>query len=162
MSPLPQTGHEHHERIREHIDRLPGLADMLEERPVPDDFAPAFAAECDFMTGTLIPHIKVVEESVYPELERLQQNRHSMAHLRREHQEMAEIVEQMRTYKDRVEAGSLKPTMALEMRRLCIRFYALAKTHIGEEEEYLRVLQGNLSEDEQAAVEHGLEHRSLG
>ena len=30
MSPLPQTGHEHHERIREHVDRLPALADMLE------------------------------------------------------------------------------------------------------------------------------------
>ena len=160
MSPLPQTGHEHHERIREHIDRLPELADMLEERPVPDDFAPAFVAECDFMTGTLLPHIEVVEQNVYPELERLQQNRHSMAHLRREHEEMVEIVGQMRSYKERVQAGDLKPTMALEMRRMCIRFYALVKTHIGEEEEYLRVLQGNLSEGEQAAVETGLQHRS--
>ncbi len=158
MSPLPQTGHEHHERIREHIDRLPALADMLEQRPVPDEFASRFATECDFMTGTLMPHIAVVEESVYPELERLQQNRHSMAHLRREHEEMAQIIEQMREYKELVEAGALKPTIALEMRRSCIRFYALAKTHIGEEEEYLRVLQGNLSEGEQAAVERGLEH----
>ena len=49
---------------------------------------------------------------------------------------------------------------ALEMRRLCIRFYALAKTHIGEETEYLRVLQANLSEGEQATVEQGLEHAS--
>jgi hypothetical protein len=73
---------------------------------------------------------------------------------------MNEIVEQMRGHKDLVEAGKLKPTTALEMRRLCIRFYALVKTHIGEEEEYLRVLQGNLSESEQAAVEQGLEHAS--
>ena len=160
MSPLPQTGHEHHQRIREHIDRLPALADMLEERPVPAEFAPLFAAECDFMTGTLMPHIEVVENSVYPELERLQQNRHSMAHLRREHEEMGQIIEQMRQYKERVEAGTLKPTIALEMRRLCIRFYALVKTHIGEEAEYLRVLQGNLSEGEQAAVERGLAHAS--
>ena len=108
MSPLPQTGHEHHDRIREHIDRLPGLADMLEQRPVPEDFAPRFAAECDFMTGTLLPHIAAVEENVYPQLERLQQNRHSMAHLRREHAEMNEIVEQMRGYKERMEAGPLK------------------------------------------------------
>jgi hypothetical protein len=34
MSPLPDTGHEHHERIREHVDRLPGLADMLEQQQV--------------------------------------------------------------------------------------------------------------------------------
>jgi hemerythrin-like domain-containing protein len=112
------------------------------------------------MTGTLMPHIEVVENSVYPELERLQQNRHSMAHLRREHAEMGEIIEKMRQYKERVEAGTLKPTIALEMRRLCIRFYALVKTHVGEEEEYLRVLEGNLSEGEQAAVEQGLAHVS--
>ena len=160
MSPLPDTGHEHHERIREHIDRLPVLADMLEQRPVPQEIASEFVEECEFMTGTLRPPIAVVEETVYPELERLQQNRHSMAHLRREHEEMREIVEQMRQYKERVVAGDLKPTLALEMRRMCIRFYALVKTHIGEEEEYLRVLQGNLSEGEQAAVEKGLEHSS--
>lgn len=158
MSSLPETGHEHHERIREHIDRLPELADMLEQRPVPEEFGPRFAAECDFMTGTLLPHIEVVEQSVYPELERLQQNKHSMAPLRREHDEMREIVAQMKTYKGRVEAGDLKPTMALEMRRMCIRFYALVKTHIGEEQEYLRVLQGNLSEGEQATVEAALGH----
>jgi hypothetical protein len=29
---------------------------------------------------------------------------------------------------------------------------------VGEEEEYLRVLQANLSEGEQDVVEHGLEH----
>ena len=161
MSPLPETGHEHHERIRYHIDHLPELADMLEQRPVPDEFAPRFAAECDFMTGTLLPHIDVVEQNVYPELERLQQNRHSMAHLRREHEEMREIIDQMREYKDAVQAGTLKPTMAMQMRRLCIRFYALVKTHVGEEEEYLRVLQGNLSEGEQAAVEQGLAHASV-
>ena len=160
MSPLPQTGHEHHERIREHIDRLPELADMLEQRPVPDEFASAFAHECEFFTGTLLPHIEVVENSVYPELERLQQNRHSMAHLRREHDEMRGIIEQMREYKGNVEAGGMKPAMALEMRRLCIRFYALVKTHTGEEEEYLRVLEANLSEGEQAVVEHGLEHET--
>ena len=162
MSPLPQTGHEHHERIREHIDRLPGLADMLEQRPVPDEFAPQFAVECEFFTGTLLPHIKVVEENVYPELERLQQNRHSMAHLRREHDEMRAIIAQMHEFKEGVAAGVLKPSMAMEMRRLCIQFYALVKTHVGEEEEYLRVLQGNLSEGEQAAVEQGLEHASKG
>ena len=160
MSPLPQTGHEHHERIREHIDHLPELADMLEQRPVPDEFAPRFAVECEFFTGTLLPHIQVVEENVYPELERLQQNRHSMAHLRREHDEMRAIIEQMHEYKETVSAGGLKPTMAMDMRRLCIKFYALVKTHVGEEEEYLRVLQGNLSEGEQAVVEQGLEHSS--
>jgi iron-sulfur cluster repair protein YtfE (RIC family) len=161
MSSLPETGREHNQRIREHIDRLPALADMLEQRPVAAEFAARFAAEYDFMTGTLWPHVKVVEDNVYPELERLQQNRHSMAHLRREHEEMSRLIESMGSYKDRVEGGSLNPTDALGLRRQIIQFYALVKTHVGEEEEYLRVLQGNLSESEQAAVERGLEHVSV-
>jgi hemerythrin-like domain-containing protein len=158
MSPLPQTGHEHHEIIRQHVDRLPALADMLEQRPVAREFQSSFAAEYDFMTGTLWPHVQVVEANVYPQLERLQQNRHSMAHLRREHEELSQLIESMGRYMDRVESGALNPTDALGLRRLIIRFYALVKTHVGEEEEYLRVLQGNLSEEEQAEVELGLEH----
>lgn len=160
MSPLPQTGHEHHQRIREHVDRLPALADMLEQRPVPAEFGERFAVEYDFMTGTLWPHVQVVEQNVYPELERLQQNRHSMAHLRREHDELGQLIESIGGYMDRVEAGPLNPTDALGLRRLIIRFYATVKTHVGEEEEYLRVLQANLSDSEQEVVEHGLEHAS--
>ena len=110
------------------------------------------------MTGTLWPHVEVVEANVYPALERLQQNRHSMAHLRREHVELNGLIESIGGYMDRVEGGGLNPTDALGLRRLIIQFYALVKTHVGEEEEYLRVLQGNLSEGEQAVVEHGLEH----
>jgi iron-sulfur cluster repair protein YtfE (RIC family) len=158
MSSLPQTGHEHHERIREHVDRLPALADMLEARPPAPAFAATFAIEYDFMTGTLLPHVEVVEKNVYPELERLQQNRHSMAHLRREHTELRELIDSMGGYMDRVEAGPLNPTDALGLRRRILAFYALVKTHIGEEQEYLRVLQGNLSDAEQDAVELGLEH----
>ena len=47
------------------------------------------------------------------------------------------------------------------MRRIAAHateLYALVKTHVGEEEEYLRVLQGNLSDAEQDAIEQGLEH----
>jgi hemerythrin-like domain-containing protein len=160
MSPLPQTGHEHHERIREHVDRLPALADLLEQRPLPAEFAPRFAAELDFITGTLWPHVAVVEATVYPELERLQQNRHSMAHLRREHEELSRLIEKMGVYLERVETVRLDPADALALRRLIIGFYATVKTHLGEEEEYLRVLQANLSEEEQAVVERGLEHAS--
>ena len=155
---LPQTGHEHHERIREHVDRLPALADMLELRPPPPEFGPRFAREYDFITGTLWPHVEVVEASVYPELERLMQNRHSMAPMRREHEELGRLIESMGSYVDRVEAGPLNPTDALGLRRLIIQFYALVKTHVAEETEYLRVLQGNLSDEEQDAIVAGMAH----
>ncbi len=155
---LPHTGHEHHERIREHVDRLPALADMLELRPPPPEFATQFGKEYAFITGTLWPHVKVVEENVYPELERLMQNRHSMSPMKREHAQLGELIDKMGEYMERVEKGPLNPTDALGLRRLIISFYALVKTHVAEEEEYLRVLQGNLSSEEQEAIVRGLAH----
>jgi iron-sulfur cluster repair protein YtfE (RIC family) len=158
MSSLPHAGHEHHERIREHVDRLPALIDMLEERPVPSDFAARFAAEYEFITGTLWPHVETVESNLYPQLERLMQNRHSMAPMRREHEELGRLIKAMGGYQERVAAAHLNPTDALALRRLLIQFYALVKTHTAEEAEYLRVLQGNLSEEEQEAIVSGLAH----
>jgi hemerythrin-like domain-containing protein len=155
---LPQTGHEHHERIREQIDRLPALIDMLEQRPTPTEAGPAFLAAYDFLTGTLWPHVGVVEESVYPELERLMQNRHSMEPMRREHKELRELIESMGAYVERVEAGPLTAADAMSLRRLVIRLYALVKAHIAEEALYLRVLQGNLSAEEQEAIVAGMSH----
>ena len=38
-----------------------------------------------FLTGTLVPHVDAAERTLYPELERMLQNRHSMAPMRREH-----------------------------------------------------------------------------
>ena len=158
MLPLPQTGHEHHERIRQHIDRLPELADMLEQRPVPAEFQQRFTSEYDFMTGTLWPHVEVVERNVYPELERLQQNRHSMAHLRREHEQLGNLIESIGGFMDRVASGHLQSADAMSLRRLILQIYALVKTHVGEEEEYLRVLQANLSLDEQDLVAGAMAH----
>ena len=155
---LPQAGHEHHERIREQIDKLPALIDMLELRPPPAETGPAFLSSYEFITGTLWPHVQVVEDNVYPELERLMQNRHSMAPMRREHDELRGLIEAIGAYVDRVEAGALKPADAMSLRRLLIQLYALVKTHIAEEAEYLRVLQGNLSEEEQDAIVAGLAH----
>jgi iron-sulfur cluster repair protein YtfE (RIC family) len=155
---LPQAGHEHHERIREQIDRLPALIDMLEQRPTPAEAGPAFKAAYDFITGTLWPHVRVVEESVYPELERLMQNRHSMASMRREHEELGQLIESMGAYEQRIEAGPLSAADAMGLRRLVIRLYALVKTHVAEEALYLRVLQGNLSTEEQEAIVAGMAH----
>jgi hypothetical protein len=159
---LPHTGHEHHERIREHVDRLPGLADMLEQRPVPAEFAPRWAGEYDFITGTLWPHVEVVETTVYPELERLMQNRHSMAPMRREHAELGRIIEAMGTYQERLDAGPLTAADALGLRRWILAFYALVKTHIAEETEYLRILEGHLSPEEQDVIVAGLSHAVRG
>ena len=50
---LPAAGHEHHQHIRDHVDRLPALADMLEERPVPPEFAERFPKVAAISAGVV-------------------------------------------------------------------------------------------------------------
>ena len=41
-----------------------------------------------FLNGLLLPHMEAAEHTLYPELERMLQNRHSMTPMRREHDEI--------------------------------------------------------------------------
>ena len=49
-----------------------------------------------FLTGTLVPHVDAAEQTLYPELERMFQNRHSMAPMRREHEQVRRLVAELR------------------------------------------------------------------
>jgi len=152
------AGHEHHERINTMLDGLPVLADMLDERPRPARFEDRFYLVHSFIIGSLLPHIDVVETSVYPELDRLMQNRHSMTQMRREHDEIRALVQRLGTFKEALDADALGPAGSVGLRRVLYRLYAMLKVHIAEEEEYLRVLEHNLSPEEQAEVASGLAH----
>ena len=152
------AGHEHHERIHAMLDGLPELADMLDERPRPADFEARYAELCSFVTEMLVPHMEIVESRVYPELDRLMQNRHSMVQMRREHEDLRGLVARLRTFAEAIAEDALGPAGAIGLRRVLYRLYAVLKVHLAEEEEYLRVLDHNLSPAEQDELARGLEH----
>ena len=158
MTSVTTAGHEHHERINTMLDGLPALADMLDERPRPARFEDRYRTVYLTVTGTLLPHMATVESTLYPELDRLMQNRHSMAQMRREHDDIKELVVRLGTFAQAIEADALGPAGTIGLRRVLYRLYALLKVHLAEEEEYLRVLEHNLSEAEQAELVLGLEH----
>lgn len=158
MTSVSIAGHEHHERINTMLDGLPVLAGMLDERPRPARFEDRYRTVYTTVTGTLLPHIESVEATLYPELDRLMQNRHSMTQMRREHDEIKSLVERLGTFAEAIEAEALGPAGTIGLRRVLYRLYALLKVHLAEEEEYLRVLEHNLSEGEQAELIKGLEH----
>jgi iron-sulfur cluster repair protein YtfE (RIC family) len=158
LTAVTDAGHEHHERIVEALDRLPELADMLAERPRPAAFEGGLAALYRFVTETLEPHMEAVETSLYPALERLMQNRHSMLQMRREHEDLKGLITRLGIFLEAVEADALGPAGTIGLRRVLYRLYALLKVHLAEEEEYLRVLARNVSAAEQAELVKGLGH----
>ncbi len=157
MLSLPATEHEHHALIMPHVDRLPAIAEMVTEG-APEAYRAAFEEEYRFIVGQLLPHLEKIEETLYPELERLMQNRHSMVPMRHEHQQVHRLVGSLGKYRTDLAAGRLGAAEAIGLRRVLFRLYAILKVHFAEEEHHLNVLEGNLSREERSALAHEMDH----
>jgi len=141
---LPAVVHEHHERLMRHVDQLPALGDLIGSAPVAvvrthvDD-------ALTFLAGTLIPHMEAAERTLYPELERMLQNRHSMAPMRREHKEVRQLVDQLVHVRQDLSGERLTTGETIALRRVIFRLYALLKVHLAEEELYVGIVEHGVS-----------------
>ena len=154
---LPGVAHEHHERLMRHVDQLPALGDMVGSADVL-----VLRTEIDnaltFLAGTLIPHVDAAERTLYPELERLLQNRHSMAPMRREHDELRQLVDQLVHIRHDLGGERLSTGDTIALRRVIFRLYALLKVHLAEEELYLGIVEHGVSPDAADALAAAMTH----
>ncbi len=157
---LPQTAHVHHERLLERVNRIPDIADAL--LTTSPDVAQASLRDLrGFLEGTLLPHMEAAERALYPELERMFQNRHSMAPMRREHARIRELITEFGALVDEGE-GHVTLARTLSIRRVLFHLYALLKVHLAEEDAYLRIIEHGVTDDVADAVKAALEHPVAG
>jgi Hemerythrin HHE cation binding domain len=157
MRSLPETSHEHHELIEPHVDRLPALAEMI-GHTTPEAFSATFHEECSFIVGRLLPHMEAIETTLYGRLEQVMDKRHSMAPMRREHEELRGLFRSLCAYRQLVADEPLDEGQQIGLRRVLYRLYAMLKVHLAEEELYLGVLDRNLSAEEKDALARGIDH----
>lgn len=146
ISTLPAIAREHHERLMRHVDLLPALGDQIGLADVAV-LRPEIEQMLSFLAGTLIPHMDAAERSLYPELERMLQNRHSMAPMRREHEEIRHLVDQLTHLRQDLATERLATGETIALRRVIFRLYALLKVHLAEEELYLGIVEHGVSPD---------------
>ena len=158
---LPQVAHEHHERILAHVDRMPEMADALLTASA-DDIRGKVIATYEFLNGTLLPHIDAAERSVYPELERMFQNRHSMRPMRDEHDEIRRLVSEYGKLSAELRDGRVTLGRSLALRRVIFGLYSLLKVHLAEEDAYLRIVERAGGSDSGDAIAAALEHPVAG
>jgi Hemerythrin HHE cation binding domain len=157
---LPQVAHEHHERLLHAIDRMPAVGDavlaapMVELRPQLDELR-------GFLTGLLLPHLENAEATLYPELERMLQNRHSMTPMRREHAEIRRLIADVDHLVGAL--GEARPTIgnAIALRRVVFRLYALLKIHLVEEESYVRIVNHGVTDEAAEVLAAALRHPGI-
>lgn len=157
MRSLPETAREHHDRIEAHVDRLPELAEMI-GKVSPEEFASSFEVECGFIVGQLVPHMETIETTLYGQLELLMRERHSMAPMRREHDQLRGLFRSLCEYRKEAAGGTLDQPGEIGLRRVLYRLYSILKVHLAEEELYLGVLKDNLSPEEQDVLARGIDH----
>jgi iron-sulfur cluster repair protein YtfE (RIC family) len=158
---LPQVAHEHHERILAHVDRLPGMADALLTVHSATVTAEVVATQ-EFLNGTLLPHVDAAERSLYPVLEAMFQNRHSMRPMRAEHDEIRRLVGAYGRLSADVREGRISLGRTLALRRVIFQLYALLKVHLAEEEAYLRIVDRGTGAEMGDLIAAGLEHPIAG
>ena len=161
MTPtLPRVTHEHHERLMQHVDKMPAVGKMILTAPM-EELRPRLAELDGWLTELLIPHLEAAEKTLYPELERMLQNRHSMAPMRREHVEIRRLVAE---FSRLVKAlGDQRPKIGktVALRRVLYRLYALLEIHLVEEEVYVPIINHGVSDEAAEVMAAALNHSGI-
>lgn len=153
---LPGVSREHDELLMQHVDELPALGDLIGSAPLAE-LRPKLDDAAVFLTGLLVPHIDATEQTLYPELERMLQNRHSMTPMRREHAEIRKMVDDLVVMHRDVDSGRLSTGEAVVLRRVVFRLYALLKVHLAEEQLYAGIIEHGVSAEAADALVAAME-----
>jgi iron-sulfur cluster repair protein YtfE (RIC family) len=154
---LPKVAHEHHELLLRHVNEMPAIADLLLTADS-DEVRRNVDGLSGFLTGTLVPHVEAAERTLYPELERMFQNRHSMSPMRREHAEVRRLVADFASLTEQIDASPITVRMKLALRRVMFQLYALLKIHLAEEEAYLRIVDHGVTTEVADVLAAALDH----
>lgn len=154
---LPQVAHEHHERIIHHVNQMPEIGDALLTAKT-DQIRRDVGDLATFLSGTLLPHMEAFEAAIYPEMERMLQNRHSMAPMKREHQQIRALVADIGGLAGELEAGRLTLGRALALRRVVFQLYSLLKVHLVEEEMYVRMVEHGTTTEAAEVIAAAMAH----
>jgi hemerythrin-like domain-containing protein len=105
--------------------------------------------------------VEAAERTLYPELERMLQNRHSMTPMRREHDEIRKLVAEVVRLQKRLEAGPLHTGETVALRRVIFRLYAMLKVHLAEEQLYLRIIEHEVSPEVAEKLAAAMDHSGV-
>jgi hemerythrin-like domain-containing protein len=157
---LLQVSIEHHDRLMRHVDGLPAVGDLI-GTPAHADLRPRIDEVATFLNELLLPHMEAAEQTLYPELERMLQNRHSMTPMRREHGEIRGLVAELGRLQQRLAAGFIHTGDTVALRRIVFRLYALLKVHLAEEQLYLGIIEHGVSAESAERLAAAMEHAGI-
>jgi hypothetical protein len=143
-----------------HLDAMTAVGDLVGAGPV-GELRPRVDEVAAFLNGLLLPHMEAAEQTLYPELERMLQNRHSMTPMRREHDEIRQLVAELVRLQLRLDAGPLHMSETVALRRVIFRVYAMLKVHLAEEQLYLGIIEHGVSAESAEKLAAAMDHSGI-
>jgi hemerythrin-like domain-containing protein len=151
---------EHHDRLMHHVDAMPGVGDLVGQAPL-TELQPRIDELTAFLNEHLLPHVSASEQTLYPELERMLQNRHSMSPMRREHDQIRGLIFELVRLQDRLHDGALRTGDTVALRRVIFRLYALLKVHLAEERLYLAIIEHGVSAESAQKLASAMQYEAI-
>jgi iron-sulfur cluster repair protein YtfE (RIC family) len=157
---LPRVSHGHRERLLHHLDQIPGIGRLTLTAPS-EELVPRLHELNGWLSESLVPHMETAEATLYPELERMFQNRHSMSPMRREHAEIRRLIGLSSELTARMTQGHDSIGTKVALRRAIFQLYALLEIHLAEEELYIHIIDHGVSEEAGEALAAALDHAGM-
>jgi iron-sulfur cluster repair protein YtfE (RIC family) len=153
MQPL----RDEHAELLPRIEAIRRVADLVGYAPVAT-LREEVAGVYEFLAQHLIPHAKAEDAELYPAVERAMEAPGATETMRRDHIEVADLIEQLRALAPELEAESIGPVAERSLRRILYGLYALVTVHFAEEEDiYVPVLEKHLSSEDAAELFEAME-----
>jgi len=151
---------ENHDRLMRHVDGMPAVGDLV-GHAAQAELRPRVVELVAFLDEHLLPHVDASERTLYPELERMLQNRHSMTPMRREHDRIRGLAAELARLRDRLATESFRTGDTVALRRVIFRLYALLKLHLAEEQLYLGIIEHGVSAESAEKLAAAMQHVAI-
>ena len=157
---IATVAHEHHARLMPHVNELAATGDLVGTASGAA-LRVRLDAASDFLHGLLLPHMDAAERAYYPDLERILQNRHAMTPMRREHESIRALVDEVDRRRAGLPAGAVPPGDCIAIRRVLFRLHALLKVHLAEEQLYADIAVHGMTPTAQAGLAEAMGHEGI-
>jgi len=162
MAALTQPLRDEHAELFPHIEGIRRVADAVGMLPSKHLRAEVAGIQ-EFLTEELLPHARAEEATLYPAVARIVGAPEAAATMIHEHDEIADLVEQLRALDPELMAERLDAGEERALRRILYGLYTLVKVHFESEElVFLPLLDARLSKEEAKDLFAAMERAAAG
>ncbi|MGE5072394.1 MAG: hemerythrin domain-containing protein [Anaerolineae bacterium] len=156
MTTLTQPLRDEHKELYPEVELLRTAGDAIQEALTSADEAKIDQAYM-FLTHHLLPHAQAEEAALYPVVGKAMGAPEATATMRRDHQEVQRLTEQLDALRTRT-GGTITGGDAASLRCVLYGLYTLVKVHFAKEEEvYLPLLDAVLTPEQAHAMFEAME-----